>query len=322
MVKLLESPAARRNLIRDIVDYGVESHEAGIVVDFEEVPDASQAHFRAFIGGLAPALHSVGLKLMIALPARDDAYDYEYFGDQCDAIVLMNYDQHWLTSPPGPIAAQDWFMENLRQVLEAVPAQKIVVGIANYAYDWAAAAKKGYQAAEEWSIQEALLHAEESDADVQFDSNSLNPHYSYYDEPDPRWTQKILDILKEKNAPGVFFVIGDPASRWPDILKREYAEGHEIGNHTFTHPKFDEFITHTEIRWQLNLTQRLIESTLGVKSILFRPPYGIDHQPEYAEEVAQLPLAQEMGYLIAGPLIDPDDCRMPDGQHPLPAQAI
>jgi len=39
---------------------------------------------------------------MIALPARDDSYDYEFFGKQCDAIVLMNYDQHWLTSPPGP----------------------------------------------------------------------------------------------------------------------------------------------------------------------------------------------------------------------------
>src|SRR6266850_8166544 len=48
MAQLLASPAARRNLIRDIVDYAVESHEAGIVVDFEEVPDASQAHFRAF----------------------------------------------------------------------------------------------------------------------------------------------------------------------------------------------------------------------------------------------------------------------------------
>ena len=452
MAQMLASSTARQRLVQDVVEYALESHEAGIVVDFEEVPDASQVHFRALIGALAPALHSKSLKLMIALPARDDSYDYEYFGKHCDAIVLMNYDQHWPYSPPGPIAAQDWFMENLRQVLEAVPAQKIVVGIANYAYDWASAQKKGYAAAEEWSIQEALLHAEESDADVQFDSNSLNPHYSYYDEhnhehqvwmldavtaynelraserlgvqgtalwrlgssdtslwpiwdaihaddaarrklaalppgpdlilegdgdiwhftdtpkqgkrsfeydaasdlftdesydaiplsynidqiggadkkiaisfddgPDPRWTPKILDILKEKNAPGVFFVIGDPASRWPDILKREYAEGHEIGNHTFTHPKFDEFITHTEIRWQLNLTQRLIESTLGVKSILFRPPYGIDHQPEYAEEVAQLPLAQEMGYLIVGQRIDPDDWSMPDGKNPLPAKAI
>jgi cellulose synthase/poly-beta-1,6-N-acetylglucosamine synthase-like glycosyltransferase/peptidoglycan/xylan/chitin deacetylase (PgdA/CDA1 family) len=447
---LLANPTARQNLIRDIVEYAVEAHQAGIVVDFEEVPVASQAHFQQFIGALAPALHSVGLKVMIALPARDDDYDYEFFGKQCDAIVLMNYDQHWLTSQPGPIASQDWFIENLRQVFDVVPAQKIVVGIANYAYDWSEAPKKQYEPAAEFSIQEALLHAEESDADIEFDSTSLNPNYSYYDEhnhvhhvwmldaitaynelraseklgvqgtalwrlgsadtsiwpiwdatrpddaarqkltdlppgpdlilegagdiwhitdtpkrgrrtfeydagsdlftdetyetiplsfnidqigaadkkialsfddgPDPEWTPKILDILKEKNVPGVFFVIGDEANRRPDILKREYAEGHEIGNHTFTHPKFDE-ISRTQIRWELNLTQRLIESTLGVKSILFRPPYGIDHQPEYSEEVAQLPYPQELGYLIIGQRIDPDDWRIRDGK-PIPAKEI
>ncbi len=450
MAQMLASSAPRQNLVRNVVEYAVESRQAGIVVDFEEVPDASQAHFRQFIGALAPALHSAGLKLMIALPARDDAYDYAFFGKQCDAIVLMNYDQHWLTSPPGPIAAQDWFAENLRQVFEVVPPQKIIVGIANYAYDWTLAAKNERKAAAEFSVQEALLHAEESDADVEFDSNSLNPHYSYYDEhnhvhqvwmldavtaynelraserlgvqgtalwrfgssdtslwpiwdapraddaarqkladlppgpdlilegdgdiwhitdtpkhgkrsfeydaqsdlftdesydaiplsynidrlgaaykkiaisfddgPDPRWTPAILDILKERKTPGVFFVIGDEANKRPDILKREYAEGHEIGNHTFTHPKFDE-ISHTQIRWELNLTQRLIESTLGVKSILFRPPYGIDHQPEYAEEIAQLPLAQEMGYLIVGQRIDPDDWSLRDGK-PIPAEEI
>jgi len=62
------------------------------------------------------------------------------------------------------------------------------------------------------------------------------------------------------------------------------------------------------------LTERLIESTLGVKSILFRPPYGIDHQPEFAEEIVQLPVAQEMGYLIVGQRIDPDDWSLRDGQ--------
>ena len=450
MAQMLASPAARQNLAREIAEYAAESHEAGIVVDFEEVPDASQAHFRQFIAALAPALHSAGLKLMIALPARDDAYDYEFFGKECDAIVLMNYDQHWLTSPPGPIAAQDWFVENLRQIIDVVPPQKIIVGIANYAYDWPVAPEKNNEAAAEYSIQEALLHVEESDTDVEFDSNSLNPHYSYYDEhnhlhqvwmldavtaynelraserlgvqgtalwrlgssdtslwpiwdathaddtarqkladlppgpdlilegdgdiwhftdtpkhgkrsfeydpasdlftdesydaiplsynidriggankkiaisfddgPDPQWTPKILDILKEKKAPGVFFIIGDQANKRPDILKREFAEGHEIGNHTFTHPKFDE-ISHTQIRWELNLTQRLIESTLDVKTILFRPPYGIDHQPEYAEEVAQLPLAQEMGYLIVGQRIDPDDWSLRNGK-PIPAKEI
>jgi len=450
LVVMLRNPVARRTLIQNTVEYAVQTHEAGIVVDIEEVPDASQPHFREFIGELAPALHAVGLKLMVALPARDDAYDYEYFGKQCDAIVLMNYDQHWLTSPPGPIAAQDWFVENLRQVLEVVPAQKIVVGIANYAYDWSEAPKKTTEPAEEFSIQSALLHAYESETQVEFDATSLNPHYSYSDEhdhvhqvwmldavtaynelrasdrlgvqgtalwrlgssdtslwpiwdatrpdaatrqkiveippgpdlilegegdiwhitdtpksglrhftydaasdlftgetyetyplsydieqlgaakgkialsfddgPDPTWTPKILDVLRDKKVSGTFFVIGDSANRYPNIVKREYAEGHEIGNHTFTHPPF-ETISRAEIKWQLNLTERLLESTLGVKSILFRPPYGIDHQPEYAEEVAQLPIAQEMGYLIIGQRIDPNDWKQIDGKQ-VPAQQI
>src|SRR5438445_10384 len=155
---------------------------------------------------------------------------------------------------------------------------------------------------------------------IAWAGRSMKIAISFDDGPDSRWTPKILDILEEKKAPGVFFVIGDEANKRPDILRREFAEGHEIGNHTFTHPKFDE-ISHTQIRWELNLTQRLIESTLGVKTILFRPPYGIDHQPEYAEEVAQLPLAQEMGYLIVGQRIDPDDWSLRGGK-PIPAKDI
>src|SRR5260370_25900889 len=199
MAQMLASPAARHNLEQDIVEYVVESHEAGIVVDFEEVPNASQAHFRAFIGEWGPALHSRGLKLMIALPARDDAYDYEFFGKQCDAIVLMNYDQHWLTSQPGPIASQDWFVENLNQVFDVVPPQKIVVGIANYAYDWPQTSKKEYSLGAEFSVQEALLHVEESDTNVEFDSNSLNPHYSYYDEHNHLHQVWMLDAVTAYN---------------------------------------------------------------------------------------------------------------------------
>ncbi len=451
MAELLANPEARGRLISDVTQYAVAAKQAGIVVDFEEVPDESQENFQKFIGQFAPALHAVGLKLMIALPARDDAYDYEFFGKETDAIILMNYDQHWLTSPPGPIAAQDWFVENLRQVLEVVPAQKIVVGIANYSYDWTETSKKEKPHAEEFSIQEALLHAYESESEVEFDAASLNPHYSYSDEqnhthqvwmldavtaynelraserlgvqgtalwrlgssdsslwpvwdathpddavrakladlppgpdlilegdgdiwhiadvpkqghrsitydpatalitsekyesyplsydidqigaaknkivlsfddgPDRRWTPEILDILKEKHVPGIFFVIGDQANRAPDLLKREYSEGHEIGNHTWTHPQFDE-ISRTQLKWELNLTQRLIESTLGVKSLFFRPPYGIDHQPEYAEEVAQLPYPQELGYIIVGQRVDPDDWRMTEEKRQRPAQEI
>lgn len=451
LTALLADPAARRRLVEQLAEYAVRARQAGLVVDFEEIPDASQRHFREFIAGLGPALHAVGLKLMVALPARDSAYGYGFIGKQCDAIILMNYDQHWLTSPPGPIAAQDWFLENLRQVKEVVPASKIVMGIANYAYDWPVGHVGKSEPAVNYSVQEALLHAFESEAEMEFDEDSLNPHYSYYDEhnhvhqvwlldavtaynelraseregvqgtalwrlgsadtslwpiwdairpddairskledlapgpdlilegdgdiwriadtpkhgkrtfqydasndlitsesyqayplsydiersgaapgkvvisfddgPDPQWTPKILQILREKKVPAVFFAIGEEVNRSPGLLRQEYAEGHEIGNHTYFHPKMDE-ISHARLRSELNLTERLIESTLGVKPTLFRPPYGIDHQPEYAEEVAAFPIPQAMGYLLVGSRIDPQDWKLPDGKTPLPAAEI
>src|SRR6266404_2912742 len=199
MAAMLGNKTARQSLVRDVVDYTVGANQAGVVVDFEEVPDASQVHFREFAAELGPALHSVGLKLMIALPARDDAYDYKFFGKECDAVVLMNYDQHWLTSPPGPVAAQDWFVENLRQVLVDVPAQKVVVGIANYAYDWPEAPKKAKEAAKEMSVQEALLHAYESETEVEFDAASMNPHYSYSDDHNHTHQVWMLDAVTAYN---------------------------------------------------------------------------------------------------------------------------
>jgi cellulose synthase/poly-beta-1,6-N-acetylglucosamine synthase-like glycosyltransferase len=73
---------------------------------------------------------------------------------------------------------------------------------------------------------------------------------------------------------------------------------------------------------ELNVTERLLSSTLGVKTLLFRPPYGIDHQPETADEVAHLPIAQSMGYIIVGARIDPHDWGEPGGVPPAPAQVV
>ncbi len=106
------------------------------MLDFEQVPDKSQRDFRNFIGELEAGLHGADLKLMVALPAADWAYDYAAVSRECDAIVLMNYDDHWLTSAPGPIAPQDWFTTNIEKMLKLVPREKIIMGVANYAYDW------------------------------------------------------------------------------------------------------------------------------------------------------------------------------------------
>ena len=90
-------------------------------------------------------------------------------------------------------------MENLRQVREVVPAQKIIVGIANYAYDWTQATKKQPQQSAQFSVQEALLHAYESEAEVEFDPVSLNPHYSYDDEHERTHQVWMLDAVTAYN---------------------------------------------------------------------------------------------------------------------------
>jgi len=72
MAQMLANPTSRANLSRDAVQFAIEAHQAGIVVDFEEVPEKSQPDFRAFIGELAPALHAVGLKDHDRPAARDE----------------------------------------------------------------------------------------------------------------------------------------------------------------------------------------------------------------------------------------------------------
>jgi spore germination protein YaaH len=90
-------------------------------------------------------------------------------------------------------------VENLRQVRQVVPAQKIVVGIANYAYDWTETGKNEKPHSEEYSVQEALLHAHESETDVEFDSASLNPRYSYSDDQNHTHQVWLLDAVTAYN---------------------------------------------------------------------------------------------------------------------------
>ena len=129
---------------------------------------------------------------------------------------------------------------------------------------------------------------------------------TFDDGPDPEWTPKILDVLKEKGVKATFFLIGVEAQKYPGITKRVYNEGHEIGNHTFTHPDISN-ISKRYFEVELNLTERFFEGKLGVKPVLFRPPYSIDQEPDTADQVRPLELAQDLGYITVGDKVDPND---------------
>ena len=136
---------------------------------------------------------------------------------------------------------------------------------------------------------------------------------TFDDGPDPNWTPPILDILKRYHVPATFFVVGENALTERSLLEREVAEGHEIGNHTYTHPNL-ALATERETELEINATQRLVQAFTGRSMRLFRAPYFGDAEPTTADEIVPIEEAQKLGYLSVGLHIDPGDWKRPGTQ--------
>jgi peptidoglycan/xylan/chitin deacetylase (PgdA/CDA1 family)/spore germination protein YaaH/GT2 family glycosyltransferase len=129
---------------------------------------------------------------------------------------------------------------------------------------------------------------------------------TFDDGPDEKYTGQILDILAERNAKATFFIIGRNAVRNPDLLKRIYAEGHDIGNHTYSHRDLLKSTT-GDIELELNGTQRVIESQLGIHTILFRAPYASPNFKKELEAPRVIETADRLGYLTTTASVDAFD---------------
>jgi peptidoglycan/xylan/chitin deacetylase (PgdA/CDA1 family) len=95
---------------------------------------------------------------------------------------------------------------------------------------------------------------------------------TFDDGPSP-FTLQILEILKEFNVKATFFVCGKCVENYPEIAKRIVKEGHEIGNHTFSHSFF--LSLSGLLKKEIEKTEEIIYKVTNVKTKLFRPPWGI-----------------------------------------------
>lgn len=435
---LMRDDEARTCLVTKLTSRLVELGADGINVDIEELAPEDSEPLLEFLVDMKNALHARGLRLTVDVAFYDPAYDIEFIGQVADAVFIMGYDQHYPSSKPGPISGRKWFEESIEAALSRVKAERLVVAIGAYCYDWTV----GDEAtpADSLSFREAMDRARAAGAMPEFERDAENARFGYSDAsqrvhevwcqdalsawnqtsvlatqgvsriglwrlgtedetlwqflgrdtrpdvsvletiaasrsvdlfgdgevltiraeptpgrrtmevtdqarilhgryeqaptgflverrgsakkdvvltfddgPDPKWTPDVLQALADLKVPATFFVVGDQAMQYPELVVAMDEAGHLVGNHTFTHPHLDK-LTPDETVLELNSTARLIEGLTGKRSPLFRAPYTANVDPARAEDLNPLRVALQNGYVFVGANVDPLDWNNPTAE--------
>src|SRR5438067_7199447 len=127
---------------------------------------------------------------------------------------------------------------------------------------------------------------------------------TFDDGPNEKLTPRLLDLLAQHHIHATFFVIGENAAQYPEILQRAVREGHEIGNHSWSHPNLAK-MSQESVRSQLQRTDDAIKNATGERPTLMRPPYGsiTDREKHWIHD--------EFGYRIILWDVDPYDWKRP-----------
>ena len=199
----MNNPEARARFRREIGLFLASDHYRGLMVDFESFPKRGQVGYVDLLRELASDLHAKGMKLYASVQVRNEDYNYPAISAAVDGIVIMNYDEHFPNGTPGPVASQEWFTSNLEAALKEIPKAKLICAIGNYGYDWAERPKKGKLppgvADKNVSVQDAWIGSRDSEEDIDFDGDALNPHFSYRDEQNLRHDVWLLDAVTALN---------------------------------------------------------------------------------------------------------------------------
>ena len=189
--RLLTDPAAQESLLGEILPLMARKGYAGLDVDFEYLPGTLAEPYAEFLARLRQRLNAQGYFLWAALAPKTRAgqpgtlyegHDYARIGAAVDAALLMTYEWGYTYGPPMAVAP----LPNVRAVLDyavtEIPAEKLLLGVPNYGYDWPLPYRQGETRAESLSNQEAIRRAIRYGAEIQFDESAQAPWYRYTGE--------------------------------------------------------------------------------------------------------------------------------------------
>jgi peptidoglycan-N-acetylglucosamine deacetylase len=131
---------------------------------------------------------------------------------------------------------------------------------------------------------------------------------TFDDGPNPVYTPQVLEIFSKAKGKATFFMIGEQMINHPEVVKQVADQGHEIGNHTFTHPKLSQLSIQDCLK-EIEETEELIEKMAGRKPVVFRPPY-LDYNQD------TISLLQKKRYPMIGAVnLEAQDWEQPGVEH-------
>ncbi len=217
--ELLRSPAAQEDLARQVKSTLSKKGYHGLTIDFEYIPAEWREAYSAFIEKMKNEI--APRPLFIALAPKTQAHqkgllyeghDHKALGAAADQAILLTYEWGHTFGPPMAVAPIDQVRRVADYALSEIPADKLLLGLPNYGYDWALPYERGYPARSVGN-HEAVAIARKYGAEIQFDEAAQAPYFRYFDKhgrrhevwyEDARSYQAKLSLLKEKQLNGAF----------------------------------------------------------------------------------------------------------------------
>ncbi|MCY0902777.1 MAG: glycosyl hydrolase family 18 protein [Firmicutes bacterium] len=177
--QMLSSASTQQALVQEIVRIVQSEQLAGVTVDLEDLYPDERVPLLSFVQRLHTALSGIGRKTMVCLPERDQSsggtspYDYAGLGAAADYVMLITYDEHVPGGPAGDISTLSNTQRVVQFAVQQIPADKILVGAADYGYDWVGTS------ATEVSMAQAEALAQQYGATISIDPASETPTFHY-----------------------------------------------------------------------------------------------------------------------------------------------
>lgn len=200
LAALLADESASARLIEDLKREVIAMKADGVNVDFEQFTADERDNFSYWIKRLCQSFHKDHLLVTVDLPLYDEGYDYEYVGNEADAVVLMAYDEHYPGSSPGSIAGEGWFTDALDEMSKRIPPEKLVVALGAYAYDWNLDTGKPAQSL---GYDDVMRLAADADGAVETSAGEVNPRFHYQDKRGDKHEVWLLDATTAWNQANI-----------------------------------------------------------------------------------------------------------------------